>query len=148
MKGEYFCKAFRVMPTHPMAQHLGDIKDMEDYKQKIVKQRKLRNKTLKAVKKFFTTEDIDMIEKQLSNNIQEDFNVSTIKQKQKIIPKIKPDQIVARPIFKSKFERFDWHLKNGCVCIEDREWVETYQQSEEYRMIYQSKPLIITEESK
>ena len=37
-KGEYLCIAERVTQTHPMAKILGDVKDFEDYKQKIVKQ--------------------------------------------------------------------------------------------------------------
>src|SRR3989339_912948 len=57
-KGEFICKAYRVMPTHPMAQYLGDIKDMEDYKQKVVKQQKLKRKTIKEVRKLFTHEEI------------------------------------------------------------------------------------------
>lgn len=38
-KGEYLCTAERVSETHLMAKILGDVKDFEDYKQKIVKQR-------------------------------------------------------------------------------------------------------------
>jgi len=38
-KGEYLCTAERVTETHPMAKLLGDVKDYEDYKQKIVRQR-------------------------------------------------------------------------------------------------------------
>lgn len=37
-KGEYLCTAERVTETHPMAKLLGDVKDYEDYKQKIVRQ--------------------------------------------------------------------------------------------------------------
>ena len=37
-KGEYLCTAERVTETHPMAKVLGDVKDFEDYKQKIVRQ--------------------------------------------------------------------------------------------------------------
>ncbi|MDD3012586.1 MAG: transposase [Candidatus Gastranaerophilales bacterium] len=133
MKGEYLCKAYRVMPTHPMAQHLGDIKDIEDYKQKIVKQRQLRNKTLKAVKQYFKAEDINMIEKHLIDDLHQ---TPVIQETPKLIPKIIPNQVLARPIFKSKFERFEWHLKQGCINQADRRWVEVYKKSDEYTMIY------------
>ena len=43
-KGEYLCTAQRVTETHPMAKLLGTVTDFEDYKQKIVKQRKLHKK--------------------------------------------------------------------------------------------------------
>ncbi len=35
MKGEFICKANRITETHPLASQMGDIKDIEDYKQKI-----------------------------------------------------------------------------------------------------------------
>ena len=134
MKGEYLCKAYRVMPTHPMAKHLGEIKDVQDYKEKIVKQRKLRNKTLKAVKQYFTAEDINMIEKQLTDEV---FDMpELIQEESKLIPKIKPEQVLARPIFKSKYERFEWHLKNGCTDQADRKWYENYRKSSEFKQIY------------
>lgn len=36
-KGEFLCTAERVTETHPMAKLLGDVKDYEDYKQKIIR---------------------------------------------------------------------------------------------------------------
>src|SRR5574344_43018 len=47
-KSEYLCTAERVTETHPMAKILGDVKYLEDYKQKIEKQRKLRKKTINS----------------------------------------------------------------------------------------------------
>lgn len=61
-KGEYLCTAERVTETHPMAKLLGDVKDFEDYKQKIVKQRQLKKKTVESVKKYLETEDIKILE--------------------------------------------------------------------------------------
>ena len=54
-KGEYLCTAERVTETHPMAKLLGDVKDYEDYKQKLVRQRKLKKKTIESVKKYLET---------------------------------------------------------------------------------------------
>lgn len=103
LKGEFICKANRVTETHPLAYQMGKIKDIEDYKQKIEKQSKLRRKTIKAVKEHFNIDDIDLIEKELLE----------------IEPKIKTS-IVARPIFKNNYERYEWHMQNGCICQEDR----------------------------
>ena len=55
-KGEYLCTAERVTETHPMAKLLGTVKDFEDYKQKIVKQRKLHKKTNEETSKPVQTE--------------------------------------------------------------------------------------------
>lgn len=69
LKGKFLCRAERITLTHLMAEHLGDINDVQDYKQKIVKQRRLRNKTLKEVRKLFTMDDFNLIEKHLEISI-------------------------------------------------------------------------------
>ena len=143
MKGEFICRANRVTETHPLAMQMGDIKDIEDYKQKIEKQQKLRRKTIKAVKEHFNLEDMDYLEKELMHNIRtpepEPLKEITIipkpKQEQKFEPKVKTS-IVARPIFKSAYERYEWHMQNGCICPEDRTWLTNYIKSDEYKEIY------------
>lgn len=143
MKGEFICKANRVTETHPLANEMGDIKDIEDYKQKIEKQQKLRRKTIKAVKEHFKIEDLDLIEKEL---LFEDIKpkIEPVKKilakpkreaKKEFEPKVKTS-IVARPIFKNNYERYEWHMKNGCICNDDRVWLAKYIQSDEYKEIY------------
>lgn len=150
LKGEFLCRAERITLTHLMAEHLGDINDVQDYKQKIVKQRRLRNKTLKEVRKLFTMDDFNLIEKHLEISIiapeseqilLEDKQVlKTISEINKI-PIISEVKVIAerpltRPIFKSKYERYEWHLKNGCHSQEDRKWYQHYQLTKEYKEIY------------
>ncbi len=143
MKGEFICKAKRVTETHPLASQMGDIKDIEDYKHKIEKQAKLRRKTIKAVKEHFNIEDLDLIEKELFSDIElpqkESIKTITIKpeppKKQKFEPKVKTS-IVARPIFKSAYERYEWHMQNGCINNDDRTWLINYMKSDEFNEIY------------
>ena len=116
---------------------MGDIKDIEDYKQKIEKQAKLRRKTIKAVKEHFNLEDIELIKKELTEitpTEPEEEKPQEVTQ-EKIVPKVKTS-IVARPIFKTNYERYEWHLKNGCIGQDDRRWFENYINSAEYREIY------------
>lgn len=47
MKGEFICKANRITETHPLAYQMGDIKDIEDYKQKIENNRSFAGKLLR-----------------------------------------------------------------------------------------------------
>lgn len=138
LKGGYLCTAKRVMSTHPLANYLGDIKDVEDYKQKITKQKNLRNKTLKAVKEHFSIDDIELIENKLNHakTFADDVLIDNSPQETKFIPKIQGSTVKARPIFKSNFERYEWHLKNGCICQEDRSWFENYIKSDEFEQIY------------
>ena len=68
-KGEYLCTAERVTDTHPMAKILGTVTDIEDYKQKIIKQRQLKKKTVESVKKYLETEDISLLETQIEKPV-------------------------------------------------------------------------------
>src|SRR5574344_1224389 len=139
IKGEFICRANRVTETHPLAYHMGDIKDIEDYKHKVERQQKLRRKTIKAVKEHFNLDEIDIFEKELVNKLLVKDKPSLPKHlptETKLIPKVKTS-IVARPIFKSNFERYDWHMKHGCISQDDRTWLANYIKSEEYKEIYE-----------
>ena len=139
LKGEFICRANRVTSTHPLAAHMGDIKDIEDYKHKIEKQAKLRRKTIKAIKEHFKLEDVPLIEAKLADEVDDVIEVVPIKEvapkEQKIIPKVKTS-IVARPIFRNSYERYEWHMQNGCISVEDRNWLRDYMQSDEFKEIY------------
>jgi len=138
LKGEYICRANRVTSTHPLAHQMGDIKDIEDYKHKIEKQAKLRRKTIKAIKEHFSLEDIPLIESKMVNEVKihdEPVIKPVVPKEQKIIPKIKTS-IVARPIFTTSYERYEWHMQNGCISTEDRTWLANYIQSSEFKEIY------------
>ena len=145
MKGEFLCKAHRVTETHPLANQMGDIKDIEDYKQKIQRQAKLRKKTIKAVKEHFNLEDLDLLESELLKDFDKKNNalieipqqkMQPIIEQRKIEPKVK-SSIVARPIFKNAYERYEWHMQNGCICPEDRIWLAEYIKSDEFKEIYE-----------
>lgn len=142
LKGEFLCKADRVTSTHPLAHHFGDIKDIEDYKQKITKQHKLRNKTLKVVREHFKANDIELFEKELANIpvIQENKLIEIKKVVKQEQPKIKSQKeksiSILRPIFKNNFERYEWHLKNGCQSQADRNWFKEFKTSKEFEEIY------------
>ena len=59
--GKFLCKADRITLTHPLAHYTGEIKDVEDYKQKIQKQKQLKNRTIKACKEFLNIEDLEIL---------------------------------------------------------------------------------------
>ena len=86
-KGEYLCTAERVTETHPMAKLLGTVTDFEDYKQKIVKQRKLHKKTINAVKEYLSNDEVKYLEtkmiKENSTTVQTEFKIRS-KRVQKI----------------------------------------------------------------
>ena len=120
-KGEYLCTAERVTETHPMAKLLGTVKDYEDYKQKIVKQRKLHKKTINAVKNFLSPDETKFLETKMleenSNPIQTEF-----KERSKGVQKV----------FKNNSEKYEYLIKNNPQDI----WIEEFKQSKEFKLLY------------
>lgn len=121
-KGEYLCTAQRVTETHPMAKLLGSVTDFEDYKQKIVKQRKLHKKTINAVKEYLSNDEVKYLETKMleenSNPIQKEF-----KERSKCVQKI----------FKNNSEKYEYLIKNN----PDDKWIEEFKQSKEYKLLYE-----------
>ena len=133
-KGEFICTAKRVTTTHPMANHMGTVKDMEDFKQKIQKQKKLRNKTLKAVKKFLPKEDIKFLETQMVEEYEQEEKILEPITKPKA--KIEKIYVTEKPMFMNSYERYEWLMQNGCTNPDDRLWLQNYLRSDEFKMIY------------
>lgn len=121
-KGEYLCTAERVTETHPMAKLLGTVTDFEDYKQKIVKQRKLHKKTINAVKAYLSKDETKFLETKMieenSNSIQTEFKVRS-----KGVQKI----------FKNNLEKYEYLIKNN----PNDKWIEEFKQSKEYKLLYE-----------
>ena len=119
-KGEYLCTAERVTETHPMAKLLGNVKDFEDYKQKIVRQRKLKKKTIESVKKYLETEDIKLLEisEEKLSPVQPMFN-TRLNGVQKI--------------FKNNSEKYEYLIANN----PQDEWIEQFKQTKEYKLLYE-----------
>ena len=121
-KGEYLCTAGRVTETHPMAKLLGTVTDFEDYKQKIVKQRKLHKKTINAVKEYFSNDDVKYLEtkmlEEISTPVQTEFK--------------EPSKVVQK-IFKNNSEKYEYLIKNN----PNDKWIENFKQTKEYRLLYE-----------
>ena len=118
-KGEYLCTAERVTETHPMAKLLGDVKDYEDYKQKIVRQRQLKKKTVESVKKYLETEDIKLLETQIEKPIVQ----CTFKNRSNGVYKS----------FKNNAEKYEYLIANN---PQDK-WIEQFKQTKEYQLLYE-----------
>ena len=69
--GKFLCRADRITLTHPLAYYTGEINDIEDYKQKIKKQKQLKNKTIKACKEFLNIEDLEILECEMEKEEEE-----------------------------------------------------------------------------
>ena len=133
-KGEFLCVAHRVQKVHPMANILGTVKDMEEYKHQYVHQQKLKNRLVKQVKKTFPKEELQVLE------IEPEpiYEIEEIKQDKPIRERklTAREKQMQKPIFESNYEKYDWLIQNGCTNPEDRKWLADYIRSDEYREIY------------
>ena len=103
-------------------------------KQKIQKQKRLKNKTIKELQKFLPNVDLKFIEQDIEEDVQDVIEVKPVKAKK---PTPREEQMNA-PVFLNKYEKFEWLMKNGCTSAGDREWLAEYKQSEEYRGLYET----------
>ena len=133
-KGEYLCTAERVTETHPMAKILGTVEDLEDYKQKIQKQQKLKRKTINSVKKLLTNDEIKLIEVRSnqeevenSNNFQKEF-----KPRSNGVQKINKGE-KSLPIFKNNSEKYEYLIKHNPSAT----WIAEFKQTKEYKLLYE-----------
>ena len=98
------------------------VTDFEDYKQKIVKQRKLHKKTINAVKEYFSNDDVKYLETKMleenSNPVQTEFKVRS-----KGVQKI----------FKNNSEKYEYLIKNN----PNDKWIEKFKQTKEYKLLYE-----------
>ena len=122
IKGEYLCTAERVTETHPMAKLLGTVKDYEDYKQKIVKQRKLHKKTINAVKSYLSNDETKFLETKMleenSNPVQTEF---------------KERSMGVQKVFKNNAEKYEYLVKND----PNNSWITEFKNSKEYKLLYE-----------
>ncbi len=122
-KGEYLCTAERVTETHPMAKLLGDVKDYEDYKQKIVRQRQLKKKTVESVRKYLQFEDIKLLETKVE---QYDSHLP-------LQTPFKSDSKRVQTLFKNNSEKYEYLVKND----PNNSWITEFKQTKEYKLLYE-----------
>ena len=107
---------------------------MEDVKQKIKKKTRLKNKAVKEFKKYFDIETTGILEITPETKQQiEEYKPEKPKREKKKTPR---EQQMNRPYFKDNFEKYEWLLKNGCTCQEDRQFIKAFKQTDEYNLIY------------
>ena len=133
MKGEFLCVARQEQKIHPMANHLGTVKDMEEFKQRIQKQKRQFNKAKKEFLKYYSTEDAEVLEIEQEPVVEIIEEQPKTKKERKKTPR---EQQMNRPFFNSDYEKFEWLMGNGATNQEDRKWLADYIRSDEYYNLY------------
>ena len=133
-KGEYLCTAERVTETHPMAKILGTVEDLEDYKQKIQKQQKLKRNTINSVKKLLTNDEIKLIEARSNQEELENSNnfQKELKPRSNGVQKINNGE-KSLPIFKNNSEKYEYLIKHN----PSDTWIAEFKQTKEYKLLYE-----------
>lgn len=132
MKGEFLCVAHRVQKVHPMANVLGTVKDMEEYKQQYQRQQKIKSRLVKQIKKTFTKDELQVLEIE-PEPVLEIEEQPKPKRERKQTPRELQMNV---PMFNSNYEKYEWLMENGCTNPEQRKWLADYIRSDEYINIY------------
>lgn len=135
VKGEILCTARQVKKVHPMANYLGSVKDMEEFKQQIQKQKRQFNKAKKEFLKYFPAKTTDVLE------IEPEEKVIEIEkyEQEKILHEHKQTERETQmniPIFLSNYEKYEWLMQHGCTNQVQRKWLADYIKSDEYINLY------------
>lgn len=136
LKGEFLCVARQVEKVHPMANHLGTVKDMEEFKQKIQKQKHQFNKAKKEFLKYYPMVDAEVLKIEKDEPIIEieKFEQNKIPQKRHSTERETQMNV---PIFSSNYEKYEWLMQHGCTNQQQRIWLTDYIRSEEYKNLYE-----------
>ena len=132
VKGEFLCIAKQVEKVHPMANHLGTVKDMEEFKQQIQKQKRQFNKVKKEFLKYFPAEKTEVLEIEPEEKVIEIEPHKT--EKKRHLTERETQMNI--PIFSSNYEKYEWLIQHGCTYPEQRKWLADYIRSDEYMNIY------------
>ena len=133
LNNEFICYADRVMPIHPMATYLGDIKDKEELNQKLKQQKSLEKQTVKNIRKYLKSEHIKPLEWQNEPVKAIELKTNKIfsnKQEEKVVEDISDKK------FMTRYERYEWHLKNGFSNDKEVAWFKEYETTEEFKEIF------------
>ena len=156
IKGEFLCVAHRVQKVHPMANVLGTVKDMEEYKQQYQRQQRQFKKAKKEFLKYYPGEKAEVlkIEPEPALEIEEQPNTKRERRRRaeaeeacveqdsqrrlkrahkKLTPRERQMNV---PMFDSNYEKYEWLMENGTTNPEDRKWLANYIRSDEYINLY------------
>ena len=133
IKGEFLCVAHRVQKVHPMANVLGTVKDMEEYKQQYQRQQRQFKKAKKEFLKYYPSEKAEVLEIEPEENVIEVIPEPKPMRERKQTPRECQMNV---PMFNSNYEKYEWLMNNGCTNPEQRKWLTDYIRSDEYINLY------------
>ena len=136
--GEFICIANRVIGTHPLANEMGEIKDIEDLKQKTKLKKQLEKRTqenyireLKRQKAYFPM---------LTNDLEQKRETDELKQ---FCIEVKETPKEETPTyFQNPFDRLDYLSQKDNLTQEEKDWIKEFKDSKAYKDIYEDEEAV------
>ena len=133
LNGEFICTAKRVESIHPLANYLGEAKDIEDLKQKTKLKKQLEKRTeqeyinhLKRNQVYTPLLTMDLSEKQKEDEIKQfSLEVKADFQAEKF-----------NGCFRTRFEKYEHLIKKDNLTKSEQDWIAEYRLTDEYEQIY------------
>ena len=133
LNGEFLCEAKRVESIHPLANYLGEAKDIEELKQKTKLKKQLEKRTeqeyinhLKRNQVYTPLLTMDLIEKQNDDELNQ-FRLE-IKQEE--------NNENFSGCFQTRFEKYEYLLNKETLSKKEQDWISEYKLTDEYEQIY------------
>ena len=133
LNGEFICEAKRVEPIHPLANYLGDAKDIEDLKQKTKLKKQLEKRTEKEFINHLKRNQVhtplltmDLPEKQENEDVEQ----------LRIEIKEEAEKEFFNGCFRTRFEKYEHLINKENLTQTEQEWIKEYEKTDEYEQIY------------
>ena len=133
LNGEFLCEAKRVEAIHPLANYLGEAKDIEDLKQRTKIKKQLEKRTeqeyisqIKRNQVHTPLLTMDLIEKQNDDDLNQ-FRLG-IKQEE--------NSENFSGCFQTRFEKYEYLLNKETLSKKEQDWISEYKLTDEYEQIY------------
>ena len=133
LNGEFLCEAKRVESIHPLANYLGEAKDIEDLKQRTKIKKQLEKRTeqeyinqIKRNQVHTPLLTMDLIEKQNDDELNQ-FRLE-IKQEE--------NNENFSGCFQTRFEKYEYLLNKETLSKKEQDWISEYKLTDEYEQIY------------
>lgn len=133
LNGEFLCEAKMVESIHPLANYLGEAKNIEDLKQKTKIKKQLEKRTeqeyinqIKRNQVHTPLLTMDLIEKQSEDELNQ-FRLE-IKQEE--------NNENFSGCFQTRFEKYEYLLNKETLSKKEQDWISEYKLTDEYEQIY------------
>ena len=131
--GKFLCVATRMESVNPLANYIGDAKDVEELKQKLKQQQRLEQQTIKAYLTEFKKEN-----GYLPSFQEPDYEeYKSIYDKTEDYPLLEDKEAVLTS-FKNNYERYEFLKTKNDLSPEESAWLSKYETTEEYELIYKN----------